>query len=313
VPLLRLVAPVLLAAALGGSSPSVVHRGQTVEIAATVGTYSGCLAHVQFADASGVDLGIKWPDSSRHVAWAYRIPAKAPLGPAQWSIRCGTGIYNYNGGWLIAPAGITVGPKPPPPVVSKQGFSQRPDAFGTGTAVSYGFLIRNPALKKDAKNVTVTISFVAGSGNVIGRKTVTVARVGAGETFALGGSTELGTQTDVKKLSASLRVGSYVKAVTMPRPRVASANIVDSTTDPGWVGEVDGELANDNSQHTLTRASVSIVVLDGSGRILGGGTGSLTRPLASGASGPFVARVGFAAIATSAAVRPVVSVVPSYR
>ena len=311
--LLRFVAPMILAAGLAGASPTVVHRGQLVHIAATVGTSNGCFAHVQYADSTGVDLGVRWPSGSHYVSWTYRIPTKAPLGPADWSIRCGTGIYNYTGSWLIVQAGVTVGPKPPQPVVSKQGFSQRPDAFGTGSGVSYGLLIRNPALKKDAKNVTVTISFVAGSGNVIGRKTATVARIGAGETFALGGATELGTQTGVKKLSASIRVGSYAKAVSMPRPRVASAKIVDSGADPGWVGEVDGELANDTSQHTLAHAVVSIVLLDAGGRVVGGGTGALARAVVSGSSGPFAAKVGFAAIPTSAAVRPVVSVVPTYR
>jgi hypothetical protein len=303
----------ILAASLGGASPTVVHRGQLVQVGATVGTSNGCFAHVDFADATGVDLGTKYPDGQRHVAWSYRVPLKAPLGPAQWSIRCGTGIYNYSGNWLIVPAGVTVGPKPPPPVVSKQGFSQRADAFGTGSSVSYGLLIRNPALKKDAKSVTVTISFVAGTGNVIGRKTARVARIGAGETYALGGATELGTQTDVKKLTASIRVGSYARTVTMPRPRVTSARIVGNTADPGWVGEVDGELANDTSQHTLARTFVSIVVLNAGGRIVGGGTGTLTSPVASGATGPFTAKVGFAAIATSDAARPVVSVVPTYR
>jgi hypothetical protein len=302
----------ILAATLAGASPTVVHRGQQVQIAATVGTSNGCFGHVDFADSTGVDLGTRWPDAHRHVAWSYRIPLKAPLGTARWSIRCGTGIYNYTGSWLIVPAGVTVGPKPPQPVVSKQGFSQRPDAFGTGSSVSYGLLIRNPALK-DAKSVTVAISFVAGTGNVAGRRAVTVARIGAGETFALGGSTELGTPAEVKKLTASIRVGSYAKAVTMPRPRVASAKIVDNSADPGWVGEVDGQLANDTSQHALARAFVSVVVLDPGGRVVGGGTGALTSPVASGARGTFTAKVGFAAIAISDAARPVVSVVPTYR
>jgi hypothetical protein len=99
----------------------------------------------------------------------------------------------------------------------------------------------------------------------------------------------------------------------MPRPRVTSAKIVGDTTDPGWVGEVDGELANDTSQHALARAFVSIVVLDAGGRIVGGGTGTLSGPVASGATGTFAAKVGFAAIPTPGAVRPVVSVVPTYR
>jgi hypothetical protein len=310
VPLLRLIAPMLLAAGLAGASPTVVHRGQLTHIAVTVATSNGCLAHVEYADATGVDLGIKYPVEHR-VAWTYRVPAKAPLGVAQWSVRCV--IYQYTGTWLIVPAGVTVGSKPPQLIVSKEGFSQRPDSFGTGSTVSYGLLIRNPSLRKDAHDVTATISFVDANGNAIGRKKVTVARIAAGETFALGGSTELSGQLDAKKLNATLRAGSYTPAAGRPRPRVVNAKIVASDADPGWVGEVDGEIVNDTSPQTLTRAVVSIVVVDASGRIVGGGSGLLSSPLASGARGPFAARLGFAAIAVGDAVRPVVSVVPTYR
>jgi hypothetical protein len=310
VPLLRLVAP-LLAAGLAGLSPTVVHRGQLVRIAVSPTTSNGCLAHVQYSDNSGVDLPLKWPEAG-HVSWTYRIPAKAPLGAAGWSVRCSVS-YQTGGSWLVVPAGVTVGPKPAPPVVSKQGFSERVDAFGTGATASYGLLIRNPALKKDANNVTVTISFVAAAGNVIGRKTTSIARIAAGETFALGGSTELSTQTDAAKLTASLHVGSYSKTLSKPRPRIVSANIVASDVDPGWVGEVDGEIANDTSQHALAHAVLSIVVADATGRIVGGGTGSLGAPLASGARAPFAAKLGFAAIEMSTGLRPIVSAVPTYR
>ena len=210
---LRLVAPLILAVGLAGSSPTVVHRGQVVRIAATVGTSNGCFAHVQYSDVSGVDLPIKYPVGGR-VAWSYHVPAKAPLGPAQWSIRCAA-IYQYTGSWLVVPAGVTVGPKPTRLVVSKQGFSQRPDAFGTGSIASYGLLIRNPSLKQDARAVAVTISFVSGSGNLIGRKTVTVTRIGAGETFALGGSAELSSQLAAKKLTATMSI--------RPLPRMSAA------------------------------------------------------------------------------------------
>jgi len=302
---------VLVAASIAGASPTVVHRGELARIAIRPTTINNCLAHVQYADESGVNLPIKYPVNGG-VSWTYRVPAKAPLGVAHWSVRCGV-LYETGGSWLIVPAGVTVGPKPPPPIVSKQGFSQRAEAFGTTSTVSYGLLIRNPALKKDARDVSVTVSFASADGTMIGHKTTTVARIGAGETFALGGSTELPSQVAAKKLTASLRVGSYATATNKPRPRVGSATIVASNADPGWVGEVDGEIVNDASQQTLYRAAISVVVLDTGGRIVGGGTGALSRPLASGARGPFAAKLGFAAIPIGDAARPVVSVVPAYR
>jgi hypothetical protein len=309
VPLLRLIAPVLVAAGLVGASTTAVHRGQLVRIAVKPTSINKCLAHVQYADESGVNLPLKYPDGEGRVSWTFRVPTRAPLGVARWSVRCGV-LYETGGNWLIVPAGVTVGPKPPKPVVTKQGFSQRPDAFGTGSTASFGLLIRNPAAK-DARDVSVTVSFGSGAGATIGRATTTVARIGAGETFALGGSTELSSQAGATNLTATVRVGSYSTPTNKSRPRVASARIVSGDADPGWVGEVDGEIINDASQLTLARAVISVVVLDANGRIVGGGTGALSGPLASGARGPFGARLGFSAIDRAA--RPVVSVVPTYR
>jgi hypothetical protein len=311
VPLLRLIAPVLVAASLVGASTTVVHRGQLVRIAIKPTTINNCLAHVQYADDSGVDLPVKYPNGEGRVSWTFLVPTRAPLGVAHWTVRCGV-LYETGGNWLIVPAGVTVGPKPPKPVVTKQGFSQRPEAFGTGSTASYGLLIRNPA-SKDARDVSITVSFGSAAGTTLGRATTTIARIGAGETFALGGSTELSSQAGATKLTATVRVGSYRTPADKSRPRVANARIVPSQADPGWVGEVDGEIVNDASQLTLARAVISVVVLDANGRIVGGGTGALSSPLASGARGPFAARLGFSAIPIDHAARPVVSVVPTYR
>ena len=307
---LRLLAPLVLAASLGGASPLPVHRGQLVRIALSDASTRPCYANVKFSNASSVDLESKYPDGT-HVAWSYRIPARAPLGPATWTVRCGYGFVR-SGNWLVVPAGITIGTTPPHPVVTKQGFSQRPEAFGTGSTASYGLLIRNPA-SKDARDVSVTVSFASAGGTTIGGERTTVARIGAGETFALGGATELSSQSGMTKLTASVRVGSYTTPTHTSRPRVASAKIIASDADPGWVGEVDGEIVNDASQAALARAVISVVVLDANGRIVGGGTGALSGSLASGARGPFGARLGFAAIPVDRAARLVVSVVPTYR
>ena len=310
-PPLRIIAPLLAVVGLAGTTPQVVHRGEPARITLKPTTINNCLAHVQFADDSGVNLPIKYPDGSGRVSWTYRVPEKAPLGLAHWSVRCGV-LYETGGAWLIVPAGVTVGPRPPRPVVSKQGFSVRPDEFGTGNTASYGLLIRNPA-RKDAHRVSVTVSFISAAGSVTGRKTTMLARIGAGETFALGGSTELSSQGGVSRLVASIRVGSYTAPANELRPRVVTAKIVASDADPGWVGEVDGEIVNDASRMTLSRATIFVVLLDANARIVGGGTGASSSALASGGRGPFAARLGFSAVSTAQASRPVISVVPTYR
>jgi len=74
--------------------------------------------------------------------------------------------------------------------------------------------------------------------------------VRAGSTFNLGGNQALSTQTPVVKLEIIVQTDSYVKAATH-EPAVENVHIVPSSFEPNWVGEVDGDLINDDRAQSL--------------------------------------------------------------
>ena len=88
--------------------------------------------------------------------------------------------------------------------------------------------------------------------------------------------------------------------------------LIAGETDPDYVAEVDGEVVNDTSPFTLTSARLSVVLLDASGKIVGGGTGIVYSPLPSGSRMVFLAQSGFTGIPSSTAVVPIITVEPTY-
>jgi hypothetical protein len=116
----------------------------------------------------------------------------------------------------------------------------------------------------------------------------------------------------VTSLEVAVQVRAHHAKQPHPAPTVSSLHIVASTSDPEWVGEVDGEVVNGSSRPVLSRARLSIVLRDGAGNIVGGGTGSITGALQPGARIAFGARSGFSAVPLDQAVAPVVSVEPTY-
>jgi hypothetical protein len=197
-------------------------------------------------------------------------------------------------------------------MVDKQGFSQRPDKYGGGSTFSYGLLLKNTSTTQDATEVYVLINFATESGALVGTVTRTIALVGAHEQYALGDSAQLRTQAPVTKLEVTIRVGSHARAKPRPMPHFANVRILAGETDPDYVAEVDGEVVNDTSPFTLTSARLSVVLLDASGKIVGGGTGIVYSPLPSGSRMVFLAQSGFTGIPSSTAVVPIITVEPTY-
>jgi hypothetical protein len=197
-------------------------------------------------------------------------------------------------------------------VADKQGFSQRPDRYGTGSSFSYGMFLRNTSDTQDAQNVYVLVNMVAASGELIGTATRTIPLIAAGQTYALGDSLSLRTQVAVSKLELTIRLGAHQLKQPHNSPEFANVRIVPAQGDPGWVGEVDGEVLNSTPALTLTNAKLSIVLLDAAGNPVGGGTGYTFAPLPSGSRMVFLATSGFSAVPLDRALTPVVSAEPAY-
>jgi hypothetical protein len=325
VPPLRLISTVavtaLLAAIAATSSPAmivraetalVVHRGQPVRIAVKTPSHGVCIAEVRYSDGAVQDSGVKVPRGGA-VSWTMRVPTNATLGAARWTVRCGV-TWQRSGNWRVTP--ITAGDSPssaPHVMIDKEGYSQRPDKYGTGSTVSYGLLLKNTSAKEDAKNVYLLINFASASGELIATVTKSVALISANGTFAFGDSMQMRTQVPVTKLEVTVNVTAHEPSKLVPLPHFVNVRILPSDNDPGWVSEVDGEVVNDTSPQTLVMAKISIVLLDATGRIVGGGTGISFSPLPSGSRMVFLAQSGFTGVPLSQAVVPMISVEPTYQ
>jgi hypothetical protein len=204
------------------------------------------------------------------------------------------------------------GGEAPRVVADKQGFSQRPARFGTGSSFSYGIFLRNTSTTQDAVSVYVLVNMVAANGLLIGTATRTISLIGAGQTFALGDSMSLRTQVAVAKLELTIRLGAHQVKQPQNHPEFANVRIVPDESDLGWVSEVDGEVLNTVPGMTLTNTRLSIVLLDAAGNPVGGGTGSTYAALPSGSRMVFLATSGFNAVPLDRALTPVVSAESTY-
>jgi hypothetical protein len=321
-PLRSIVPLVLIAASLAALSasgaaartevvgPVIVHRGQPVKVSVRTPSLAACLAEARYSDGSRQSSGIKRAHDGL-VTWTVRVPNNAALGKARWSVRCGV-TWQRTGTWLVKPATATKVDSTPHLLVEKQGFSQRNDKLGTGSTISYGLLLKNTSNTQDATETYLLINFAIAGGELVGTVTKKVDLVAAAGNYAFGDSLHLRTQAPVSNLEVTIKVLAHEPGKPRILPHFVNVRILPSTTDSGWIGEVDGEIVNDTSPQTLAVAKLSIVLLDATGRIVGGGNTTTFSPLPSGSRMVFLARSGFTAVPASNATSYIISVDPTY-
>jgi hypothetical protein len=240
-------------------------------------------------------------------AWSWQLPLAVPAGPATAFVSCA-------GSARIARRFVVVGGTALPSKlhVLAQGWSQRPDRFGSGSTVSYGVQLRDPSAKRDAQNVTVLVNFLDGAGVVLGTSTTNIAAIGASSTYNLGGFASLPTQTSVARLEIVVQTGAWAQHA-LHEPAVENVHVVPSALEPAWVGSVDGDLINDDPTQTLAGATLSIVFLDATGKIVGGGSGFVFDTLPPGTRAAFSATSGLSPVAVANAATIAISVAPTYK
>lgn len=293
-----------------GISPGLVHRGQKTTITVATGTRSApCVASLRYANRTTQRAASRLPHGG-HVSFVFKVPSTAALGQGGWRVQCGLGYWT--GTFVVVDAQSTTAKEAPRVVVGSQGYSQRPDKSGPGSFLSYGLVLRNTSASEDAESVYVIVNMVAADGSLIGSKSQGVPIVPAGGTYALGASMQLRTQAAVTHLEIVVRVGAHEPKQAQTLPDLANLRIEPSLYDPGWVGEIDGEIVNDTTPKTLSSASLSIVVFDAAGNPIGGGTGSLFASVPSGARFVFTAMSGFKSIPLDKAASVAISITPRY-
>ena len=304
---------VTASAAPAAATPTVT-RGQALVIKVKSKSGTACTPVVTYADHTMQMGTTKKARAGGLLSWSLLVPRTAPVGAGKWYVRCAWFHVVGQGKFIVTAVkpGSAPAEEAPRVVADKQGFSQRPDRYGTGSSFSYGMFLRNTSDTQDAQNVYVLVNMVGASGELIGTATRTIPLIPAGQTYALGDSMSLRTQVAVSKLELTIRLGAHQLKQAHNSPEFANVRIVPAQGDPGWVGEVDGEVLNSTPAMTLTNAKLSIVLLDAAGNPVGGGTGYTFAPLPSGSRMVFLATSGFSSVPLDRALTPVVSAEPAY-
>ena len=284
--------------------PQKAFQGQPAALAVAVRP-SGvrCSAVVRYADGRSQSLGAVVARSSR-AAWRWTLPASARLGLATASVSCA------RAGRISRTFAVSGPPSAPARViVQKNGFSQR--LRYSSREVSYGLVLANPSPEKDALDVSVLINFVDATNRVVKTETPSVAAVAAGAQYFLGGSTTIPDSTPVSKLEIVTRIGSQAPKSAHYAP-TADVQVLQSLYDLGFVGAVQGQLMNDLPSFLLSNASISAVIFDPAGEVIGGGTGYGSGSLLPGVRAYFQASLGLSAVPIDRAATAGVSVFGRY-
>ena len=288
--------------------PKQVYQGQPAVVSVLVKPNTArCTLTVRYADGSlQRGLGLRRTSSGQAV-WQWTMALFAPAGPAHGHVSCG------RSGALSATFTVVGGTTRASKLrVTAQGFSQRPDAYDSGSTVSYGVVLDNPSDTRAARNVTVLVNFLDGAGRVLQSATTPVSEVAPGSVFNVGGYASLPSQTPVARLEVVVQTDAFA-ARHDGAPTLENVHVAPSRFEPDWVGEVDGDVINDQPADTLTNVQLSIVLFDATGAVIGGGTGFVLATLPPGTRSYFAANSGFSAVPYAKVSTAAVSVVPTYK
>jgi hypothetical protein len=161
--------------------------------------------------------------------------------------------------------------------IEKVGFSQTRDG------VCWGAVLRNTDKSTDAIDVTVTVSFVAADGTILGSDSHEISVVPAGRLYYSAGR-GLAEEEGVARIETSVDVGSCAAATYAP-PEVTNVRV---TWDDSWTTyRVHGRVTNTLKSVLPSSTRITAVVFDASGRVIGGGFGTLPADLPGGRRAAF--------------------------
>jgi hypothetical protein len=241
-----------------------------------------------------------------NASWTWNVPTTVQAGPAKATVRCARAGSRSRSLVIV---GRLVEPKI---TVTKQGFSTRPNPFGDGNRLSYGLILHNAAPQHDAMGVTVQVNFVMADDHLLGTDTQHLDGIAAGSDFAFGNAVSFPGAAPIVRLEVVIQVGSYAKA-SIHYPTLANMHIVPGLFDANWVGTIEGELQNTDPVMTLRSTSLSVVVFDAAGNIVGGGNGYAFQALPPGARQFLQVSSGFDAIPVAKAASMMISMMPSWQ
>jgi hypothetical protein len=300
-------------AALAKGSPAVafvktagrVLQGNfmTVNVSAPSGTTCGL--SVRYANGAR-QAGLKPAQAAGgQASWTWHVALGTKAGPARMTASCG---HAGRATRTLIVVGQLVAPKI---TVVKDGWSIHYKPFG-GVSISYGVILKNHSPNADALNVNVLTNFVQPNNHLFASSTRTVRMIRAGAEYALGYGFSVSGAPPIDRLEVVVQVGGR-QPKALHEPAVDNVVIEPSSFDPSVVGDVAGELFNDDAKLRLQNADMSAVVLDAAGNVLGGGNGTSFNPLPPGTRMVFKLQSGFDAIPMDKAASTIISIVPTWQ
>ena len=162
-------------------------------------------------------------------------------------------------------------------VIDKAGFAYESEYGELG----YGLVLKNTS-EMDAVGVQVSINFMDKSGTILVTEDDSLNVIPAGETYYLGGST-YAEDGKPKKMEAFIDIESSEPA-QYELPKVSKVRILKDE----WMGvSVKGQVKNIFDDDLSSMATITCVIFDKNGKVVGGGFTFLDADLRSGRTAGF--------------------------
>jgi hypothetical protein len=284
------------------TAPGRALQGKVAVVSVKSKSY-GCKMSVRFANGEKqTDLPPTQVVNGK-VTWQWQVPQFAAAGQAKLTIACsGAGKATKS---IIVVGGLI----PPRVIVLKKGFSAR--IQGQGENVSYGLVLQNTSPNGNALNVQVLVNFVLPDNHLIGTASSQVPIINAASQFDVGGEISFMGAPTISRLEIVINPGGSAKSAKSFSPALDNVHLVPSF-DPNWLGSVEGDLINVHPSLTLDNATMSCVIFDANGNVLGGGQGGASFKLLPGTRSFFKIAGGLDPIPFNAAASASVSIIPQY-
>lgn len=238
-------------------------------------------------------------------SWTWTVPRKVQPGVTHVTASCS------GAGRATRTLTVIGGVVPPKIDVLRSGWSVRPYPFG-GTGVSWGVILANRSKTQDALDVNVICNMVMADNRLVGTASAHITDFAADTQHATGGELNFPAGAPIARLEIVVQIGR-VGPATRLKPGVSFVRVAPSAFEPGWTGEIDGEIQNDSPVKTLRMVELSGVVFDAEGNIIGGGTGFTVGALPPAARMVLRITTGMRPILYAKAAAAMVSVVPTYQ
>jgi hypothetical protein len=284
------------------SAPRTALQGKVAVVSVKTSSFV-CMLSIRFSNGEKQTNLMPTKTAKGIVTWQWKVPDFAAAGQAKLSVACGA---------AKATKSVTVvGDLIPPRVkLLKQGFSPR--VQGSFENVSYGLVLQNTSPNANALNVSVLVNFVLPDGHLIGTATNSIPIINAGSPFYVGGNIGFTGVPTISKLEVVINPGGRARSDRTLQPSLDNVHLVPDISDASWLGSVEGDIVNVHPTLTLSNASMSCVVFDANGNVIGGGNGSTFVKLLPATRAFFKLTNGLNAIAFNKAASVSVSVIPTY-